>query len=338
MDLSNEAEARSLVSGEKSTSLTSALWPVILARGFLSSAGFHKNKVKSSEPDTKRSGAEPCSTRKVWGYPHRGHKDLNSPVLTTNSTYPNFIISLQSFLLQFFHWGKTKRFLHDNILMQTSKPESKCSHWNSTTMKHLQDPYTIQWGPGGWRWQLQVQKLQCAGRSLCWEPGCSPSGRDPAESCTGHPIPTNTNIHSLIPLALTYRCLLPLIQLILTVEINIIFTNITATHTYIFGSPDFDRSVLGGSVEKSISSPLHTGDWLSVSRQDLLTTSQHRIPNTYWAVLWATGQVPTLWVTDREGVRETVNSGQMIKNIYIYFWGLGCSLRAAIKRIYLINK
>lgn len=63
MDLSNEAEARSLVSGEKSTSLTRALWPVILARGFLSSAGFHRNKVKSSEPDTKRSGAEPCGTR-----------------------------------------------------------------------------------------------------------------------------------------------------------------------------------------------------------------------------------------------------------------------------------
>lgn len=92
----------------------------------------------------------------------------------------------------------------------------------------------IQWGPGGWRWQLQVQKLQCAGCSLCWEPGCSPSGRDPAESCTGHPIPTNTNIHSLIPLALTYRCLLPLIQLILTVEINIIFTNITATHLHLW--------------------------------------------------------------------------------------------------------
>lgn len=60
IDLSNEAEAMSLVSGEKRTSLTSALWPVILARGFLSSAGFHRNMVKSSEPDTKRSGAEPC--------------------------------------------------------------------------------------------------------------------------------------------------------------------------------------------------------------------------------------------------------------------------------------
>lgn len=61
MDLSKDAEARSLVSGEKSTSLTRALWPVILARGFFSSAGFHRNKVKSSEPETKRSGAEPCS-------------------------------------------------------------------------------------------------------------------------------------------------------------------------------------------------------------------------------------------------------------------------------------
>lgn len=60
MDLSNEAEAMSLVSGEKRTSLTSALWPVILAKGFLFSAGFHRNMVKSSEPDTKRSGAEPC--------------------------------------------------------------------------------------------------------------------------------------------------------------------------------------------------------------------------------------------------------------------------------------
>lgn len=60
IDLSNEADARSLVSGEKSTSLTRALWPVNLARGFFSSAGFHRNKVKSSEPDTKRSGAVPC--------------------------------------------------------------------------------------------------------------------------------------------------------------------------------------------------------------------------------------------------------------------------------------
>lgn len=62
MDLSKEAEARSLVSGEKSTSLTRALWPVSLANGFLSSAGFHKNSVKSSEPDTRRSGVEPCGT------------------------------------------------------------------------------------------------------------------------------------------------------------------------------------------------------------------------------------------------------------------------------------
>lgn len=60
MDLSNEAEAMSLVSGEKSTSLTRALWPVILAKGFFSSAGFHRNMVKSSEPDTKRSAAGPC--------------------------------------------------------------------------------------------------------------------------------------------------------------------------------------------------------------------------------------------------------------------------------------
>lgn len=60
IDLSKEAEAMSLVSGEKSTSLTRALWPVILAKGFFSSAGFHRNMVKSSEPDTRRSAAGPC--------------------------------------------------------------------------------------------------------------------------------------------------------------------------------------------------------------------------------------------------------------------------------------
>lgn len=103
MDLSNEAEARSLVSGEKSTSLTSALWPVILARGFLSSEGFHKNKVKSSEPDTKRSGAEPCGMTTGVRVLIQEGIDLNITVETTNSTYPNFIISLQSFFLQFFH-------------------------------------------------------------------------------------------------------------------------------------------------------------------------------------------------------------------------------------------
>lgn len=30
-------------------------WPTILASGFFSSDGFHKNKVKSSDPDTIRS-------------------------------------------------------------------------------------------------------------------------------------------------------------------------------------------------------------------------------------------------------------------------------------------
>ena len=112
MDLSNEAEARSLVSGEKSTSLTRALWPVIRARGFLSSAGFQRNKVKSSEPDTRRSGAGPCSTRarseRNW---YKGRTDLNTSVQTGNSAYPNFIISLQSLLLQLFHWGKNKKLV-----------------------------------------------------------------------------------------------------------------------------------------------------------------------------------------------------------------------------------
>lgn len=106
IDLSNEAEAMSLVSGEKRTSLTSALCPVILARGFLSSAGFHRNMVKSSEPDTKRSGAEPCGDN---GGERGGAGDLAS--CTPRTTYPDFIISLQSFLLHFFHckWTKWSR-------------------------------------------------------------------------------------------------------------------------------------------------------------------------------------------------------------------------------------
>lgn len=145
MDLSNEAEARSLVSGEKSTSLTRALWPVILARGFLSSAGFHKNKVKSSEPDTKRSEAEPCGTKNMGERTSTTHKwILNTPVQTANSTYPNFIISLQSFLLQFFHWEKTKSLSPENIHPQKRKlPQKLCSLKKVT--KSLQDPVR-SWG------------------------------------------------------------------------------------------------------------------------------------------------------------------------------------------------
>lgn len=58
MDLSKEALAMSRPSGENLTSLMSCWWPVILARGFLSVSGFHRKRVKSSEPDTSRS---PCS-------------------------------------------------------------------------------------------------------------------------------------------------------------------------------------------------------------------------------------------------------------------------------------
>lgn len=128
MDLSNEAEARSLASGEKSTSLTRALWPVILARGFLSSAGFHMNKVKSSDPDTKRSGAEPCST--VTGVRVLIQGEFNTLIQTTNCTYSNFIISLQSFRLQLFHWGKRKMLVTRKHLSQkaSSSKSSKCSH------------------------------------------------------------------------------------------------------------------------------------------------------------------------------------------------------------------
>ncbi len=130
MDLSKEAEARSLVSGEKSTSLTRALWPVILARGFLSSAGFHRNKVKSSEPDTKRSGAGPCSMRTgvmILIQEMSRHEHIS---MENSSTYPNFVISLQSFLPQFFHWGKQNACYMNKCLAnrsQKASSSSKCS-------------------------------------------------------------------------------------------------------------------------------------------------------------------------------------------------------------------
>lgn len=55
-DLSNDALAISLVSGENATSLINCWCPVILAIGFLSVSGCHRNRVKSSEPVTSRSG------------------------------------------------------------------------------------------------------------------------------------------------------------------------------------------------------------------------------------------------------------------------------------------
>lgn len=58
-DLSNEALATSLVSGENRTSLMSCWCPVILVTGFFSSSGCHRYKVKSSEPDTSLSAPVP---------------------------------------------------------------------------------------------------------------------------------------------------------------------------------------------------------------------------------------------------------------------------------------
>lgn len=68
MDLSKEALARSRVSGENLTSLMSCWCPVILARDFLSNSGCHRKRVKSSDPDTSRSGELP------W----KNFKDTNS--------------------------------------------------------------------------------------------------------------------------------------------------------------------------------------------------------------------------------------------------------------------
>lgn len=72
------------------------------------------------------------------------------------------------------------------------------------------------------------------------------------------------------------------------------------TRPYIFRSPHFDCAVLGGRVEKSVSSPLHTGDRLGVSCQNLLTASQDRVPDAQRAVLRTARQVATLWVTEKK--------------------------------------
>lgn len=130
----------------------------------------HQNQTPGaleSNPATQHSG-EAAGLHK-W----KKKKKQNS---TGINTYPNFIITLQSFFLEFFHWGGK----HKQSWVKTS--------WEVLRSKeNLADPHVIQWGPGGWRWQWQVQMLQCAGRSLCWGPACSPSGHGPAESCTGRP-------------------------------------------------------------------------------------------------------------------------------------------------------
>ena len=59
IDLSNEALASNLVSGENRTSFINCWCPVILDTGFLSFSGDHRNSVKSSEPETSRSGPAP---------------------------------------------------------------------------------------------------------------------------------------------------------------------------------------------------------------------------------------------------------------------------------------
>lgn len=57
--LSNEALANRRPSGLKARWFTGCWWPVRRASGFLSSTGFQRKSVKSSEPDTNRSGSPP---------------------------------------------------------------------------------------------------------------------------------------------------------------------------------------------------------------------------------------------------------------------------------------
>lgn len=76
-DLSNEALATSLVSGENRTSLMSCWCPVILVTGFFSSSGCHRYKVKSSEPDTSLSAPVPYKLDKGYLKSSFFHKGRN---------------------------------------------------------------------------------------------------------------------------------------------------------------------------------------------------------------------------------------------------------------------
>ena len=61
--LSKEADAMYLVSGEKAMWFTSCWCPVIRTIGVLSSCGFQRNSVKSSDPDTSLS---PSGPMRAW--------------------------------------------------------------------------------------------------------------------------------------------------------------------------------------------------------------------------------------------------------------------------------
>lgn len=104
MDLSKEALAMRRVSGEKSTSLTRAWWPVRRATGFLSSAGFHKNMVKSSDPETSLSWPSPC--RRAQGQVYTSVSSIIGWHLN-GFTHSNTVVALQSLFLDLLHWEKT---------------------------------------------------------------------------------------------------------------------------------------------------------------------------------------------------------------------------------------
>lgn len=156
-------------------------------------------------------------------------------------------------------------------MLYEDKPESAI-HWK----------YVSRWSCVFLTWSFEVLGVDGGG---CGFKGSSAQDIVCAESQRVHPVGVTLQRPALDTLhpqthtrwggcSFTQRC-----RLILSVEIN----------TYVFGSPDFDRSVLGGRVEKAVTTPLHTGDGLSVSSQDLLTASQHSVPNTDGAVLRATG-------------------------------------------------
>lgn len=66
--------------------------------------------------------------------------------------------------------------------------------------------------------------------------------------------------------------------------------------SYIMGPPDFDGAVLGGRVQKPISSPPETGDRLRVPGEDALTAACSCVPDPHTAILGAAGHVAALRV------------------------------------------
>lgn len=112
-DLSKEALAMILLSGEKRTWLIACWWPVMRHKGFLSTSGCHRNIVKSSEHDTSLSGAPPWRGTIKSGSQIRKNEAITE-VMTCSADLCLFII-YSGLFLKLTPWEIVKRQTVTNI-------------------------------------------------------------------------------------------------------------------------------------------------------------------------------------------------------------------------------